>query len=78
MAETKRKLSKSFKQKIIIAVIILLIAGFVIGECVSVLSVRLETQVALATFTIPPRSINEIVTFSAIRTKAAGLAAGLC
>ena len=49
MAETKRKLSKSVKQKILIAVIILLIAGFVIGECVSVLSVSLETQVAMAT-----------------------------
>lgn len=49
MAELKRKLSKGFNQKILIAVIILLIVGFVVGECVSVLSVRIETQVAMAT-----------------------------
>lgn len=49
MAETKMKLSKSFKQKILIAVILLLIVGFVVGECVSVLSAGLETQVATET-----------------------------
>lgn len=49
MAEKRRKLSKSTGQKILIAVIILIIAGIVIGECVSVLSIRLETQVATAT-----------------------------
>ncbi|GFI71049.1 hypothetical protein IMSAG250_00236 [Clostridiales bacterium] len=49
MAETKIKLSKSAKQKILIAVIILLIVGFVIGECISVLSVNIETQTATAT-----------------------------
>lgn len=49
MAETKIKLSKSAKQKILIAVIILLIIGFVIGECINVLSVNIETQTATAT-----------------------------
>lgn len=47
MAETKIKLSKSSKQKILIAVIVLLIIGFVIGECLSVLSVNIETQTAI-------------------------------
>lgn len=46
MAEKKRKLSKSLKQNIVIAVIIALIIAFVVFECVSVLNIRLETQVA--------------------------------
>lgn len=49
MAETKIRLSKSSKQKILIAVIVLLIIGFVVGECVSVLSVSIETQTAMTT-----------------------------
>lgn len=48
MAETRIRLSKSTKQKILIAVIVLLIIGFVISECVSVLSVNIETQTAIA------------------------------
>ncbi|MDE5995945.1 MAG: hypothetical protein K2G56_03415 [Eubacterium sp.] len=47
MAKPKIRLSKSSKQKILIAVIVLLIISFVIGECVSVLSVNIETQTAM-------------------------------
>lgn len=49
MAKRKFVLPKNVKPKIVIAVIILLILGFVIGECVSVLSVNIETQVAMTT-----------------------------
>ncbi|MDE6413506.1 MAG: hypothetical protein K2K42_06445 [Eubacterium sp.] len=48
MFKRKLVLPKNVKPKIVIAVIILLILGFVIGECVSVLSVNIKTQVAMA------------------------------
>lgn len=48
MVKTKKRLSASVKQNILIAVILMIIAGIIIGECVSVLNIRLQTQVAEA------------------------------
>ena len=49
MVKRKNRLSAAAKQNILIAVILIVIAAVIIGECVSVLNIRLQTQVAEAT-----------------------------
>ncbi len=48
MVKNRKKLSALSRQNIFIAVIILIIVGIILGECISVLNIRLQTQVAEA------------------------------